>query len=263
MIQPKLSHLQSLFIGITLLASASLSMSAQQTGGQAAKTPTLISQLAAAFSGGQVVQQVQLSGSATWDAGSLHDSGTVNLTAAASGSSQVQLSLDSSGQRTETEAGTGLGEVCQWAGADGTAHTISADSCLKPAVWFLPSLSLQPSLLPSYLELTDLGPGTVGNSTNVYRHLQGQLLFTALPSTPATEIAQESTTDFGLDPLTLLPAVLAYAVHPDNGAASTVSIEIHYSNYRAVNGVQIPFHIQRYVNGSLQLDILVNSAQID
>jgi hypothetical protein len=61
-----------------------------------------------------------------------------------------------------------------------------------------------------------------------------------------------------------LPAVLAYTVHPDNGAQGvTIAIEVHYSDYRTVNGVQVPFLIQRYVNGSLQLEISVSSAQIN
>lgn len=74
---------------------------------------------------------------------------------------------------------------------------------------------------------------------------------------------QQSTTNLGLDPVSLLPAVMTFSVHPDNGAPSSIAIEIHYSDYHSVSGVQIPFHIQRYVNGSLQLDILVNSAQIN
>lgn len=72
-----------------------------------------------------------------------------------------------------------------------------------------------------------------------------------------------STTDIGLDTVSLLPAVLAYSVHPDNGAPVSIAIEIHYSDYRTVSGVQIPFHIQRYVNGFLQLDILVSSAAVN
>jgi hypothetical protein len=79
----------------------------------------------------------------------------------------------------------------------------------------------------------------------------------------SSNLAQQSTTDLGLDPTTLLPTVLAYTVCPDNGAQVKIAIEIHYSNYQPVDGVQVPFHIQRFVNGSLQLDILINSAQIN
>ena len=84
-----------------------------------------------------------------------------------------------------------------------------------------------------------------------------------LTGTLASDIMQRSTADLGLDPASSLPAVLAYSIRPDNGAPIPIAIEIHYSNYQAVNGVQIPFTIQRYVNGSLQLEISVSSAQVN
>jgi hypothetical protein len=66
-----------------------------------------------------------------------------------------------------------------------------------------------------------------------------------------------------VDPVSFLPAVLSYSIRPDNGAPISIAIEIHYSNYQAINGVQIPFTIQRYVNGSLQLEVDVTSAQVN
>jgi hypothetical protein len=60
-----------------------------------------------------------------------------------------------------------------------------------------------------------------------------------------------------------LPAVLSYSTRPDNGAPIPISVEIHYSNYQTINGVKIPFNIQRYINGSLQLEIAVSSAQVN
>lgn len=262
----RLSRLHSLFFGIALFACAGSAAFAQQTSQQGVSAQTLISQLAAAFSGGQVVEQVQLYGDATWYAGSLEDSGTVSLTASTSGSSSVQLALTTTGQRTEIATGTRAGASCQWAGADGVAHEIKSGSCLRPVLWFLPALSLQPALAPSNLSAVDLGVGPVGTGTTSYRHLRSQLVIAAQPGQPstiATLMTGLSTTDIGLDTVSLLPAVLAYSVHPDNGAPVSIAIEIHYSDYRTVSGVQIPFHIQRYVNGFLQLDILVSSAAVN
>jgi hypothetical protein len=48
-----------------------------------------------------------------------------------------------------------------------------------------------------------------------------------------------------------------------NGLARTHTIEAHYSNYQDVNGVQIPFLIQRSINNSLQLEITVTSAEFN
>jgi hypothetical protein len=221
-----------------------------------------LSQMAASFSGGQVVQQIQIIGTASWNAGSLQDTGTVTLTASADGSSLMQLSLAVTGPRTETQTGAGSSANCQWAGADGIGHQISLANCWKPEMPFFPELSLQPSLLPSYVGIADLGLGSVGSGSGTYRHLQTQLALTGLPAALAATVTQQSTTDLGLDPVTLLPAILSYSVLPDSGPQTPISIEIRYSNYQTVNGVQIPFTIQRYVNGSLQLAISVSSVQI-
>lgn len=252
----------SLPLGIVLLTFSVTVAVSQQTPPATGSSNSVLSQLATAFSGGQVVQQVQLTGSATWTAGSLQDTGTAVLTASSTGSFGMQLALANTGTRVETETGLGENADCQWAGADGLAHEVSKDSCWRPAIWFLPAMSLQPPLLEKSLTITDLGTGTVGADTSLYRHVQGHLVFSDLPATISSIVAQESMTDLGLDPQSLLPAVLAYSVHPDNGASVPIAIEIHYSDYRAVNGVQIPFIIQRYVNGSLQLQISVTAAQI-
>jgi hypothetical protein len=233
----------------------------------ALKTPAAFAQgatqLGASFSGGKVVQSVQLSGDATWHAGSLEDSGTVTLTASPDGSSRMQLFLGASGQRTETRTGTGTGTSCQWAGADGVVHAVDLGNCWRPTVWFLPSISFQPSLPTNSLGFADLGLEAVGSGTTPYRHLRGQLNTSGLPISLSSYLAQQGSTDIGLDPLTLLPAVLAYSICPDSGAQNAIAIEVHYSDYRTIDGVQIPFLIQRYVNGSLQLEIRVNTAQIN
>jgi hypothetical protein len=87
--------------------------------------------------------------------------------------------------------------------------------CWRPVIWFLPPLSLQPSLLPSYLGAVDLGPSTIGFGTAMYRHLQGKLVLPSLTTKLAGDIMERSAVDLGLDPASLLPAVLTYSVRPD------------------------------------------------
>jgi hypothetical protein len=260
--------MRAMFLGscYLLMAPAVLlgaSPSTTTTASTGNSATTLLNQLSTAFSGGNPVHQVQLSGNATWQVGTLNDSGTATLSAATTGSSQLQLSLSTSGTRTEVQSGQGVNLVCTWAGEDGVVHTIDPGNCWRPEIWFLPPLSLQPSLLPSYLGAVDLGTTTVGFGPGQYRHLQAQLVLPDLTSVLSTEVTQRSTADLGMDPATFLPAVLSYSVWPDNGAAIPIAIEIHYANYQAISGVQIPFTIERYINGSLQLQITVTSAQVN
>lgn len=257
---------KSLWLGaysVLLVATNPLYGASATTGSSGASASTLISQLSKAFSGGNVVHQVQLSGNATWQVGNLNDTGSATISAASTGSSRLQLSLSSSGVRTETQSGQGTDLICTWAGNDGAAVSVDPGNCWRPFLWFLPSLSLQPSLLSSYLGAVDLGTSAVGFGVSPYRHLQGSLVLPNMATSLTSEIMQRSNADLGVDPTSYLPAVLAYTIWPDNGAAIPIAIEIHYANYQAINGVQIPFTIQRYVNGSLQLEIDVSSAQVN
>ena len=246
----------------TLLFSAALATQPRAALSQTASANAVLAQLAATFSNGKVVQQVQLSGSATWYAGSLEDSGPTTLTASIDGTSKMQIDLASTGQRVESSTGSGTNSECSWALSDGKSHAVDPGNCWRPSLWFLPTLSLQPSVLPNNLAILDLGDGVVGSSETNYRHLRAKLTFSGVGTELAGELAQRSTSDLGLDPVAFLPLVLDYSVFPDNGAQTPIQIEIRYLDYHSIDGVQIPFRIQRYLNGSLQLDIQVISAQV-
>lgn len=69
--------------------------------------------------------------------------------------------------------------------------------------------------------------------------------------------------DFFLDPATLLPLAISFNTHPDDNALRDIPVEIRFSDYRLVNGVQVPFHIQKFLNGSLSLDVQVQNVVIN
>jgi hypothetical protein len=77
------------------------------------------------------------------------------------------------------------------------------------------------------------------------------------------EVTRQSTTDIGLDPTSFLPSILAYKVRPDNGAETFVSIEIRFSDYQTVDGITVPFQIERLVNGAKDLDIQIASVVVN
>ena len=245
-----------------LLVSLCLTYAHGQTASGGKNANGALVQLSTAFASGTVVHDVTLSGNATWYAGSLVDTGTVTLTASSNGASQMQLELSSLGSRTESQTGTGLSTTCQWVDKDNKPHVVDSQNCWKPTLWFLPAFSLQPSLIPNYVGLIDLGTGTVGPSSTIYRHLQGHVTFSGLPDPLASAVTQQSITDIGLDAVTLLPAIVTYSLLPDSGATTPIQVSVEYANYQIVNGAKIPFLIRKFVNGALQLEIQVSSAQI-
>jgi hypothetical protein len=153
-----------------------------------------------------------------------------------------------------------MGMTCQWTGNDGVVHQGDFMNCNRPAVWVLPLISLQPTIIPSGVGVLDLGNSVIDSTT--YRHLEIGTAYATTPGSLAIQAAQASITDIEFDPSSLLPQVLKYEVRPDNGAPVLIPIEIRYSNYQKTNGVEVPYTIQRYLNGSLQLEIDVTSVQI-
>jgi hypothetical protein len=69
--------------------------------------------------------------------------------------------------------------------------------------------------------------------------------------------------DIYLDITTLLPVSLSFDTHLGNNFSVDIPIEIQFSGYQAVNGVQIPFHLQKYQNNGLVLDLQFNSATLN
>ena len=220
---------------------------------------SLLTQISQAFVTNSVVSTIQLTATANWYAGSFEDSGSATLTASANGASQIQLNLAKKGIWTEAQGQIDPSMSCSWADSSAARHVLSGSSCVKPTVWFLPALTLQPSSTLSSITATDLGMSPVGNST--YRHARLQFPSSAMDPA-AVGVAQNSSIDIGVDPTSFLPQVVAYTVPPDDGSPVLIPIEIHFSDYRTIQDAQIPFRIQRYVNGTLQLDLTVEAAQI-
>jgi hypothetical protein len=65
--------------------------------------------------------------------------------------------------------------------------------------------------------------------------------------------------DFFLDSNTFLPSAITFNVHPDNDAGLDIPIEVRFFDYRAINGAQVPYHVQKYLNNSLTLDFQTQS----
>lgn len=246
-------------LSLSLLVAASTA--SPSIGNAAPGTSTSIAQAQAAFSTGAPVHHVLLTGNALWHAGALDDSGPVTLEASASGKWSMTLELNATGTRTEGQTDFDSAMSCSWSSQKNGLSTTSPDNCRKALLWFLPDLSFQPTVLPKPLGMTDLGNSTVDGSS--YKHLQGQLVFTDMPSTFAKRVLPDTTTDLFLD-ASYLPASLKYIVHPDDGRnLADLPLEVRFSDYREVNGAKIPFSLQRYFNGTLQLEITISRAAVN
>ncbi|HXE30883.1 MAG TPA: hypothetical protein VN515_03670 [Terriglobales bacterium] len=125
-------------------------------------------------------------------------------------------------------------------------HTITAPP--PETAWFFPAWGRWVTS-PAGAVVADLG--------SVVRHgMSERHLRVTVPRQPF------ATSDIFLDPVTGLASAEQFALPPDSGRGSPLQVEVRYSDYRLSSGVEVPFHVQRYLNGSLNLDLTLAAAQL-
>jgi len=221
-----------------------------------AQAVALAAQSVAALTGGIPVTDVTLNGTVTRIAGSDQQTGTVTLLAKGVSESRVDLNL-SGGTRSEIRNSNAIPNEGNWIGPDGVVHAIALHNCFTDSSWFFPGLgALAAAANNSNIVLTNLGLESF-QQTSV-QHIHAYTNNSGFP--PAQTL---SAMDFYLDPQSLFPLIVTYDEHPDNDEGVNIPVALMFSDYRNVNGATIPFHIQRYVNNSLTLDIQLSSATIN
>jgi hypothetical protein len=213
---------------------------------------TLASLSIAALTRGSVVSDVRLTANVTWIAGTEPESGTGIFLAKGTSESRIDLEFNSGGTRTEIRNGLN-GPAGKWVNPDGKSGKYAFHNCLTDAAWFFPALSALTNVVDPHFVFSYLGEGVWnGLPTKHLRVYQVQSGF--------KEARRLSTMDFYLDPTSLLMLGVAYETHADNNMNVDLPSEIRFDDYRSVNGVEVPFHIQRLQSGSVAIDVTVNGA---
>ncbi len=205
-------------------------------------------------------QSIELTGAAEWVAGSLTEHGTADLKAGKDGSSTLQLNL-STATRTETFSALDSSRSCQWLDGAGKNHPIVGLSCAAATPWFAPNLLATLSTqFPSLITVSDDGEvmkkGVVLHQISYIMNLAGNDAATTKAWTDATRVK------VCFDLTTLLPVSLEYAIHPDSDDSQAIPVSVAFSDYRSVSGVLLPFHIERFVNRTLQLTLVLSNISI-
>ncbi len=221
-------------------------------------TPVTLPQIAQAFSQGKPVKSIVLNASAEWIVGSDDETGNATLTADADGSFSLQVQLPKS-SRSESQTSFASGQSCAWTGPDGVAHTIAQHNCYGSMAWFLPSVAFLGSQQPS--EVTTAI--TAAANSPFVDIVQQRLPQESLAADTSALLTHLSTSHLYLDPVTSLPSAFSFNTHPDGNAGTDIPVHVVFSNYQQVNGVMIPFRIQRYLNGTLNLDLTVTQASVN
>lgn len=202
------------------------------------------------------VNDIALQGTVAYTAGSDEETGVVTLEARGNAQSHIVLSLPG-GQRQELRNGP----AGVWAGPHGERYPMAIHNCWTDAPWFYPGLSLQ--ALASDPQVSILYVGLESRDGVALHHLR---LFRTVPGQTAkmtAEIQHLTTVDLYLDAGSYMPLVLAFQTHPDDDLNLDIPVEIQFADYRLVNGVKVPFHIQKFLQGTLLLDITLSGVAIN
>lgn len=244
-----------------LFTSASVSAQQQPAPTSQAQAVALAANALSALSGGTQISDVTLTGTGTRTAGSDVESG--NATLKALGPYQSRLDLVVSGGTRSDIFNLSSSSAPQgfWIGTDGIVHPTADHNTMAGAVWFFPALSALSQVSDSNFVVTYVGQETRQGAS--VQHLRFILQSPTAPASGNQMLAQLSATDVYLDSSSFLPVALAFNAHPDNNALIDIAVEVDFSNYQAVQGAQIPFRIQKYVNGTLFLDLTIQNATVN
>ena len=249
----------SLSLAFVLVVSNPAESCFAQTPTPAPAPTTLLQQSLTALVGATALSDITLSGTARRIVGSDDETGTATLKAVSNGSARLDLSL-ASGTRSET-ANFYASPAGSWSGPDGVSHSIAFHNLLTEAAWFSPGLAISRRLSPTGFVAAYVAHETLNGQAVEHVSVSQTFPFSDPPGGPS--FAHLSTVDFYLASTTLLPAAISFNVHPDNNALLDLPVQILFSDYRSVSGVQVPFHIQKFLNYSLVLDLQFSSAAIN
>jgi hypothetical protein len=204
----------------------------------------------AALSGGVPTKDVTFSGTARYIVGSNDETGSVVLKGIP-GASRMDLTLPS-GPRSEVMNVLQRPPSGFWSGPDGVSHAISHHNLrlIDPA-WFFSLFVISRGLSPGH-NVTYVGHATHNDQSVEHVSLVPQI---TNPKQDVVLFQHLGQVDLYLDSTTFLPLSMSYNTHPDNNALLDIPIEVRFSDYRSVNGLRLPFRIQKFLNNGLVLDL--------
>jgi hypothetical protein len=241
-------------LAVAVLSFTALTASAQNP----ASDPQAISlaqQSIAALTGGANISDVTLNANVTSVLGSDYETGTANLYAKGMSESRIDLTLATSGTRSDVRNLASGAPGGAWQKNGGASTAYAGHNCATDAVWFFPELSsltqsANPTFVFKYIG-TEQYNGVTSQHIQVYQ-IPGQ--------NQPPSIQRLSAIDFWLNAGSSLPLGIRLKTHADDDMNLDIPVTVNFANYQPVQGVQVPFHVQRMLNGGVVLDAALTSA---
>jgi hypothetical protein len=247
---------------LIILCVAGTSLHAATAAQRDPQAITLAQQSLQALVGTTALSDATLQGTANFTAGSDEESGAFTLEFKGDQESKAVLNL-SGGQRQEIRNAQTGGPQGVWIGTDGQKHAMLQHNLLVPAASFFPALVLAEALNDPSIQLAYVGQEMKGDV--VVQHVQlWRTIPTGLASDAEIKLFEHMTTvDVYLAAANSLPVALDFNAHPDNNEKLDIPVEIQYSDYQKTNGLLLPVRVQKFFNGSLQLDLSIAGVAVN
>jgi hypothetical protein len=242
-----------------VLSLCSVSEAQQTIAPTSAQGPALLQNSLAALTGSVSISDITLSGAAHRIAGSDDEFGSISYKALSNGAARFDFSYPS-GPRSEIHASTTVGPVGVWSGPEGVSHPLALHNLANRSDIF-PAFTVAPFTSTANLVVTLVGLETK-NGQSVY-HVSVSQQFPQMKPRSATLVQHLTQTEIFLDASTLLPVAMDFNTHPDDNSSLDLPVELLFSDYRTVSGVQVPFRVQKFLNGGLVLDLEFQTAAVN
>ncbi|HVB58722.1 MAG TPA: hypothetical protein VNE63_20140 [Candidatus Acidoferrales bacterium] len=171
--------------------------------------------------------------------GSTNESGSISIQTLGTGDTAETIDLPD-GQRAVIYSYGDAKEVNGTQSVNPPVELIVVDQCADFPLPFLSAILGNPDESFRYI-----GPETLNGAP--VQHIQVWNSFASKPR--MQKLASFSTRDIWLDAESELPMKISYQRQPGEGAVHVTRVEVFFSNYTKVNGVEYPFQISKSYNG--------------
>lgn len=229
---------------------------------------SFLQKIAAAYnSEGRVPASLSLTGSATWTAGSLQESGSLIEIITADGSTLENWTFPTV-SHTEVQGPVdllGSARTCDFTDGKNKKHAVVGRNCFQAMPWFHPAFVLS----KPYAEATSVAEVTTENESAqglvklsyTLSLLQAAGLPTAyLKMLP--NLQKDAIVNVFYSAQTALPSRMEYRQAVDSDDSTSLDVAVTFADYSNEGGFMVPHHIQRFLQRTLVLDFIVTSVSI-
>jgi hypothetical protein len=212
----------------------------------------LIASSLKAVTGSVVLTDASLQGTANVPVGDEQETGSFALEVKGNQESKLVLNLNSGTLQEIRQWRAGV-----WINTDGQKDVMAVHNCWTDASVLLPVFTLQTTLGDQQTSALYLGRTILGGA--VVDHVQLSHLVAGQGQKMAVEIQSLSAMDLYLDVASHLPVAIAFATHPNDDLHVSIPVQIQFSAYKQIGGIQAPTRMQKFMQGTLVLELVVAS----